>query len=51
MVHRTNGMRPIDVTPRILLNVYTYPKIVSKLKLRIDDIVRISKYKGLFENG
>ena len=50
-VHRTIGMRPIDVTPTTQLNVYKHPKIALKSKLKIGDIVRISKYKGVFEKG
>lgn len=49
--HRTIGMKPADVTPYTQLSVYNYPKVAPKSKFHIGDIVRISKYKGLFEKG
>lgn len=51
-VHRTIGMRPIDVSPKTRLNVYDYLKVVPKtFKYRVGDVVRISKYKSVFEKG
>ncbi|XP_025262346.1 uncharacterized protein LOC112637262 [Camponotus floridanus] len=48
-------MRPIDVTParasRLLSTVYSHPKIAAPGKFRLNDTMRVSKYKTLFEKG
>ncbi|XP_050447454.1 uncharacterized protein LOC126849552 [Cataglyphis hispanica] len=53
--HRTIGMRPVDVTPAIadkLLNtVYSNVKIAAPAKFKLDDPVRVSKFKTIFEKG
>lgn len=58
-VHRTIGMRPIDVTRnnerQVLEKIYAdrkkkYPP-VSKPKFKLHEAVRISKYKGTFAKG
>lgn len=54
-LHRTIGMRPIDVTPKhtkkLLSTVYSNIKIAAPAKYKINDYVRISKYKNLFAKG
>ena len=50
-VHRTTGMRPADVTPRTRIHAYKHSNIVSKPKFHVGDIVRINKYKNIFEKG
>ena len=53
--HRTINMRPIDVTPtiadRLLNTVYNSIKIAAPAKFKVGDLVRVSKYKKLFEKG
>lgn len=50
--HRTIGMKPKDVKEDTQINAYNYLKIVPrKYKFRLGDIVRISKYKSIFEKG
>lgn len=49
--HRTTGMRPIDVTYKVHISAYNYPKIALKAKYRVGDMVRLSKYKSVFEKG
>lgn len=50
--HSTIGMKPCDVKPNTLLNVYNVPKIaVRRKKLNVGDVVRINKYKGVFSKG
>lgn len=52
-VHRTIGMRPTDVgvkdEKRLLRTVHREIKRVGKARFKVGDIVRISKYKHLFE--
>ncbi|KAJ8974988.1 hypothetical protein NQ317_003177 [Molorchus minor] len=50
-IHRTINMRPSEVTSSTLLEAYSHPKIALKPKYHIGDIVRISKYKGVFDKG
>lgn len=55
-IHRTIKMRPNDVdkaTERYLLNTVYRPKIPRTLKpkFKVGDMVRISKYKHIFEKG
>ncbi|KAG5347391.1 CEC1 protein, partial [Acromyrmex charruanus] len=49
------GMRPVDVTPaiaiRLLDTVYSAIKIAGSAKFKVDDSVRVSKYKTIFEKG
>jgi len=51
--HRTIGIRPIDVTPavaeRLLTTVYHRVKIAGPVKFKVGDLVRVSKYKTIFE--
>ena len=53
--HRTIGMAPKDVTKSkekyLLDNVFTAPKIKSRADFKVGDVVRISKYKTVFEKG
>ncbi|XP_077270947.1 uncharacterized protein LOC143902117 [Temnothorax americanus] len=53
--HRTIGMRPADVTPtvaeRLLRTVYSRAKIAAPARFRVDDPVRVSKFKTIFEKG
>lgn len=53
--HRTIKMAPNDVNSDnekfLLRTVYNRPTILSKNKFSIGDIVRISKYKTIFEKG
>ncbi|CAH1974854.1 unnamed protein product [Acanthoscelides obtectus] len=49
--HRTTGESPIAVDFHTRLNVYNHPKVAGKGKLKPGDIVRLSKYKSLFEKG
>lgn len=53
--HRTTGMRPCDVTSKnekiLLSSVYSNIKVKGKSKFKLGDIVRISKYKSLFDKG
>lgn len=53
--HRTINMKPSQVSAlnekRLLATVYSHIKIVDKGKFNVDDPVRISKYKHLFEKG
>jgi len=52
--HRTIGMQPVDVTPAVaekLTTVYSAMKIAGPAKFKVDDSVRVSKYKTVFEKG
>ena len=53
--HRTIGMRPIDVTSvvakQFLSTVYSHVKIAAPTMFKISDLVRISKFKAIFEKG
>jgi len=53
--HRTIGVRPIDVTPatsrRLLSTVYSNVKIAAPARFKMNDPVRISKFKTIFEKG
>lgn len=53
--HSKIKMKPVDVNKtdeQMLLNtVYSNIKIAGAGKIKIGDLVRISKYKGLFEKG
>lgn len=53
--HSVTGMRPCDVTKdkeQILLNtVYSHLKMSDKKKFNVNDVVRISKQKAVFEKG
>jgi len=53
--YRTIGMRPTDVTSaipkRLLGTVYSVIKIADPAKFELDDSVRVSKYKTIFEKG
>jgi hypothetical protein len=45
-------MKPVDVKEDTKINAYDYLKIIPrKRKFRLGDIVRISKYKTVFEKG
>jgi len=47
------GMRPVDVTPavveRLLATVYSAIKIAGPAKFKVGDLLRVSKYKTVFE--
>lgn len=50
--HRTINMKPAKVTTTTKLEAYDYLKILPvRVKFHIGDIVRISKYKGVFDKG
>lgn len=51
--HRTIGMKPKHVTSNtnLLSTVYNRPKIAGKQKFSLNDVVRISKYKSVFDKG
>ena len=53
--HSTIGMKPINVNKKceklLLTTVYGNIKIADKGKFKVGDIVRISKYKHLFQIG
>ena len=55
--HRTIGMKPKDVTARnessLLRNVYGRTRVnrTRKIKFKVGEKVRISKYKHIFEKG
>ncbi|XP_070167538.1 uncharacterized protein [Polyergus mexicanus] len=53
--HRTIGMRPLDVTPaiaeKLLDTVYSAIKIAGPAKFKVGDLVRVSRYKTIFEKG
>ncbi|RLU23814.1 hypothetical protein DMN91_004022 [Ooceraea biroi] len=53
--HRTIAMRSVDVTPatsaRLLSTVYKSVKIAALAQFRVEDTVRVSKYKTLFAKG
>lgn len=53
--HRTIKMAPNDVNPNnekmILHTIYNRPFIWQKNKFKIGDVVRISKYKSIFDKG
>ncbi|XP_008544574.3 putative uncharacterized transposon-derived protein F54H12.3 [Microplitis demolitor] len=56
--HRTIKMKPVDVTTenekQILENIYKPLRVVAKkrkIKFKVGDKVRISKYKHVFEKG
>lgn len=52
-VHRTTGMKPSAVGPNTKLRIFSYrdEEALSKHKFNIGEIVRISKYKGVFDKG
>ncbi|KAJ8981998.1 hypothetical protein NQ317_013652 [Molorchus minor] len=50
-IHRTINMRPSEVTSTTLLEAYSHPKVALKPKYLVNDVVRISKYKGVFDKG
>lgn len=55
--HRTTGYKPIDVNEKnediILKHIYSFRKTVDlkKVKFKLNDNVRISKYREVFEKG
>lgn len=50
--HRTIGMKPVDVTRQTQISAYSQPKVVPlKFKYHAGDIVRVSRYKGVFDKG
>lgn len=50
-IHSTTHQKPADVKPTTHLNVYDHIKVALKPKFRIGDVVRISKYKSVFDRG
>lgn len=56
-IHKTIGLKPVEVNKnnekKILKCAYTFPKVldIKKHKFRIDDFVRISKYREAFSKG
>jgi hypothetical protein len=57
-IHRSIGRAPKDVTKEIEVNVWTEqygnlkkPKATAKTKFQLEERVRVSKSKGLFEKG
>lgn len=49
--HRTIGLKPSDVKPNTRLDVFKNLKIFGKRRYKVGDIVRISKFKGVFDRG
>lgn len=49
--HRTTGMKPCDVKSDTKLTVYDHTKMIKKSKFHVGDVVRISKFKSIFEKG
>ena len=53
--HSTIGMKPVSVNKKcekvLLTTVYGNIKVTDKPKFKVGDIVRISKYKHLFQKG
>jgi hypothetical protein len=53
--HRTIGMRPVDVTPKnaekLLSLVNNRKTNAARAKFKINDPVRVSKFKTIFEKG
>lgn len=49
--HSMTGMKPAMVKPSTKLTVYDNIKISGKPKFSVGDIVRISKYKSIFQKG
>lgn len=53
--HRTIGMKPINVNKNneqdILKSKYSHLKVVGKQKFKVGDVVRISKFKHIFQKG
>ena len=54
--HRTIGMRPVDVTPaiaeRLVDTVYNNEiNVAGPARFKVGDMVRVSKYKTIFEKG
>lgn len=50
--HRTTQMKPVDVNPNTRIDAYNHIKIVpKKFKFRLGDVVRISKFKSIFDKG
>lgn len=49
--HSKTKMRPIDVGPSTNLQIYKHLKIAGPSKLKIGDLVRISKTKHIFDKG
>jgi hypothetical protein len=49
--HSTIKMKPIEVTHRTKLSAFNHVKIMGKGRFQIGDVVRISKFKSIFEKG
>ncbi|XP_011706465.1 PREDICTED: uncharacterized protein LOC105461652, partial [Wasmannia auropunctata] len=53
--HRTIGMRPVDVTlaivNKLLTTVNNRVKIAAPARFKVDDLVRVSKFKTIFDKG
>lgn len=49
--HRTTNMKPVDVHSHTKLNVYDRVKIAPTSRYKVGDVVRISKFKSVFEKG
>lgn len=50
--HRTIGMKPVNVKEDTDIKAYNYIKIApKKRKFHLGDVVRISKYKNIFDKG
>lgn len=53
--HRTINMRPVDVTPtiakKLLTTIYSRIKIAGQSRFKVNDFVRVSKYKTVFDKG
>lgn len=53
--HRTIGMKPIDVTPaiaeKLLTTVYSRIKIAAPARFKVNESVRVSKFKTIFDKG
>lgn len=54
-IHRTIRMKPKDVTKRkekvLLKSIYIQPKLAVQKRFSINNMVRINKYKSIFDKG
>jgi len=53
--HRTIGMRSIGITPaisnKLLTTVYNRVMIAAPARFKVDDLIRVSKFKTIFEKS
>jgi hypothetical protein len=49
--HRTTKMKPVNVTSKTRLNVYKRIKSMGSARYKLNDIVRISRFKSIFDKS